>query len=100
MKPATVHATFKTPNGEITARAHWIIERRGDVPVARSSAIAHMTDVHVHGDWTVILASTDERIEWRHEGAIVGAPFDHQLPSELRTELLRTARVMLAWWTS
>lgn len=100
MKPATVHAAFKTPHGEITARANWIVDRHGPLPAPRSSAIAYMTDTHIHGDWTVILSSTDSNIEWRHGGVIVGAPFEHELKPELRAELVRAARVMLAWWTS
>lgn len=96
MKPATVHATFKTLVGEITARTHLVINRV--LSETYFSAIAYMTDVHVFGDWTVILSSRDDRIEWRHDGVIVGTPFDYELKTELRNQLLTAARVMLAWF--
>ena len=86
-----VTATFKTPEGEIEARVQCPVEGEGAV------AIAWMTDVHMHGDWTLVRDADGWITEWRHGGLIVAAPTDSELSEEKKIALRSAARSMLAW---
>lgn len=86
---AVIIATFKTPEGEITAR----VTRLPD----GVAAMAFMTDVHVHGDWTLIRSADDTGIEWRSNGMIVPTPTDDELSKNKKNALRNATRAMLAW---
>ena len=86
-----VTATFKTSEGEVSARVQHPPNGEGAV------AIAWMTDVHVHGDWTHVRDADGWITEWRHGGLVVAAPTDSQLSEEKRLALKSATRSMLAW---
>lgn len=84
-----IFASFKTPEGEIEAR----VQRTPDGVVA----LAWMTDVHVHGNWTLIRDADDAGIEWRHDGVTVAPPTDDELSRNKKNALRSATRAMLAW---
>ena len=84
-------AKFKTPDGEIDAR----VQRTCDGVVA----LAWMTDVHVHGDWTLVRDGDGDGIEWHHSGEMVKPPTDDELSRNIKNALRNATRAMLAWVT-
>lgn len=86
---AVIIATFKTPEGEITARCTRLPDG--------VAAMAFMTDTHVHGDWTLIRDADGGSIEWRHGGMIVAPPTDDELSKNKKNALRNATRAMLAW---
>jgi hypothetical protein len=82
-------ATFKTPDGEITAR----VQRKPDGVVS----LAWMTDTHVHGDWTLVRDGDGDGIEWMHGGLTVAPPSDDEISRNIKNALRNATRAMLAW---
>lgn len=84
-----ITATFKTPDGEVSAR----VQRTRDGVVS----LAWMADTHVHGDWTLVRDGDGDGIEWHSHGELVAPPSDDVLSRNIKNVLRVATRAMLVW---